>query len=55
MHEVHGRLLDILALLLNKGVNPAVKDSEGNTPSRRASNVSVRDDCFLDGAVLLGK
>ena len=55
MPEVHGRLLDILALLLARGVNPLVQDAEGNSPSRKASNVSVRDDCFLDGAVLIGK
>ena len=55
MPEVHVRLLDILALLLTRGVNPLVQDFEGNTPSRKASNVADRELCFLDGAVLLGR
>ena len=55
MPEVHGRLLDILALLLSRGVDPTVPDSEGNTPSGKASTITTREECFLDGAVLLGE
>ena len=54
MQEVHGRLLDILALLLSRGVNPLVKDVDGNTPSDKASVVTTREESFLDGAILLG-
>ena len=54
MQEVHGRLLDILALLLSRGVDPLVKDVDGNTPSDKASVITTREECFLDGAILLG-
>ena len=53
--EIHSRLLDILALLLGRGVNPSLPDYEGNTPSGKASNLSSREEPFLDGAVLLGR
>ena len=52
--EIHSRLLDILALLLARGVDPAVPDLEGNTASAKASKITSREECFLDGAVLLG-
>lgn len=54
MPEVHGRLLDILALLLSRGVDPTARDSEGNTPSDKASVIRTREECFLDGALLIG-
>ena len=52
--EIHSRLLDILAVLLSRGVDPTVPDCEGNTASGKASSLSSREECFLDGAVLLG-
>ena len=52
--EIHSRLLDILAVLLSRGVNPLVPDCEGNTPSAKASSLNSREECFLDGAVMLG-
>ena len=55
MPEVHGRLLDIVALLLSRGVDPTVEDSDGNTPADKASVITSREECFLDGAVLLGE
>ena len=54
MQEVHGRLLDIVALLLSKGVEPAVPDRQGHTPADKASSITCREECFLDGAILLG-
>ena len=54
MQEVHGRLLDIVALLLSKGVEPAVPDRQGHTPADKASSITSREECFLDGAILLG-
>jgi Leucine-rich repeat (LRR) protein len=51
--EIHSRLLDILAVLLSRGVDPTVPDCEGNTASGKASSLSSREECFLDGAVLL--
>lgn len=54
MQEVHSRLLDIVALLVNRGVAVVQPDREGRTPSEKASIITNREECFLDGAILLG-
>lgn len=54
MQEVHSRLLDIVALLVRQGVDVDPPDKEGHTPSEKASRLINREECFLDGAILLG-
>ena len=54
MQEVHSRLLDIVALLVRRGVDVDQPDREGHTPSEKATVITNREECFLDGAILLG-
>ena len=54
MQEVHSRLLDIVTLLLERGVEFSEPNNQGMTPSDKASSIVNREECFLDGAILLG-
>ena len=51
---MHSRLLDVVALLARQGVVLDQINSDGQTPAEKASTLTIREECFLDGALLIG-